>query len=344
MNGKLFRLTVILLLITRSLSAQNQTKLITVGFWNLENLFDIHNDSLVLDDERTPTGVYQWTERRYKKKLKNLASIIDQMDQIQQSAPDILGLCEVENLEVVQDLNNELTNSPYEIIHKDSPDRRGIDVCLLYNSNKVLVQNYSYHRLKLEDEEGRRIFTRDQLLVEVLIQNTKLFVIVNHWPSRSGGELRSKPYRIKAARLNLKLIDSIRVQYPDAALIAMGDFNDNPNSDSFKLQLKTSGTKYLSNWTKLYNPMEEIYNKGIGSLAYRGVWNLFDQFYISDHLLQQSAIRYYKAVVYKPKKMITTSGNYRGYPKRTYNGTSYLGGYSDHFPIIMYFYNKREHP
>jgi len=342
MNDLFITLSVFLVFNFQSLTAQETIELISVAFWNVENLFDTVNDSIVLDDDRTPTGVYKWTEKRFNKKLRNLATVIEQMDELQKKVPDVLGLCEVENLEVVQQLNQTIKNSPYQIIHKDSPDRRGIDVCMLYNTNKVSIQNFQYRSLKLYDQDQRRIFTRDQLVVETIVSGSKLFFIINHWPSRSGGELKSKLYRIKAAELNLKLIDSIRKNKSNAAIIVMGDFNDNPDSDSLKRTLKTSNSKYLTSKTQLYNPMEELYNKGVGSLAYRGHWNLFDQFYITDNLNWNVPFQFYKAVVYKSKKMVTKSGPYRGYPRRSYTGTTYLGGYSDHYPIVMYLYKKRE--
>lgn len=342
MNDLFIKLSVFLVLSVQSLNAQESIELISVAFWNVENLFDTVNDTLVIDDERTPKGIYKWTEKRFNKKLRNLASVIQQMDELQKKMPDILGLCEVENLEVVQQLNQTLKNSPYQIIHRDSPDRRGIDVCMLYNANKVSIQNFQYRSLKLYDQDQRRIFTRDQLVVETIISGSKLYFVINHWPSRSGGEQKSKPFRIKAAELNLKLIDSIRKVEPNAALIAMGDFNDNPDSDSFIRALKTSNSKHLTSKTKLYNPMEELYKKGVGSLAYRGQWNLFDQFYLTDNLNWNYPIQFYKAVVYKPKRMVTNTGIYKGYPIRSYSGTTYLGGYSDHYPILMYLYKKRE--
>lgn len=342
MNDTFIMFSVYILFTSQSLTAQEQIETISIAFWNVENLFDTVNDTLVVDDDRTPTGVYKWTEKRFNKKLRNLASVIQQMDELKKKVPDVLGMCEVENLEVVQRLNQSIKNSPYQIIHKDSPDRRGIDVCMLYNPDKAFIQNYHYRSLKLYNEDQRRIYTRDQLIVEALISGSKFFFIINHWPSRSGGEQKSKPYRIKAAELNLKLIDSIRKNEPNAAIIVMGDFNDNPDSDSLKRTLRTSNSKHLTSKTKLYNPMEELYNKGVGSLAYRGQWNLFDQFYISDNLNWNFPFQYYKAVVYKPKKMVTKSGPYRGYPIRSYTGTTYLGGYSDHYPILMYLYKKRE--
>lgn len=342
MNDLFIKLSVFLILSVQSLNAQESIELISVAFWNVENLFDTVNDTLVIDDERTPKGIYKWTEKRFNKKLKNLASVIQQMDELQKKMPDILGLCEVENLEVVQQLNQTLKNSPYQIIHRDSPDRRGIDVCMLYNANKVSIQNFQYRSLKLYDQDQRRIFTRDQLVVETIISGSKLYFVINHWPSRSGGEQKSKPFRIKAAELNLKLIDSIRRNDPNAAIIAMGDFNDNPDSDSFKRTLKTSNSRHLSSKTKLYNPMEEIYKNGVGSLAYREQWNLFDQFYLTDNLNWNYPIQFYKAVVYKPKRMVTNTGIYKGYPIRSFSGTTYLGGYSDHYPILMYLYKKRE--
>lgn len=340
MNGKIYMLNFLFIIYLGRTQAQENTNLLSVAFWNVENLFDTQNDSIVLDDDHTPDGSYHWTNKRYRKKIKQLSSIINQMDQIQKTSPDIIGLCEVENLEVLMDLNEKIDTNSYEIIHKNSPDRRGIDVALMYNSSKVIIQNYHYRSLKLYDSEQRRKYTRDQLLVKALALGSTIYILVNHWPSRSGGELRSKPYRRKAAELNLKLIDSIRRIDPDAIVVSMGDFNDNPTSDSFKHTLKTTRFKYLSSYNRLYNPMEILYKKGLGTLAYRGQWHLFDQFYITDNLLHSHSLRFYKALVIKPKMMITASGFYKGYPKRTFSGNTYLGGYSDHYPIIMYLYKN----
>ncbi len=313
----------------------------TIAFWNLENLFDTVNDSLVLDDERTPTGAYHWTKRRYHSKIERLAKIVLKMSFEGNSGPDLLGICEVENREVVADFVQTLNKSKnsYRFIHEDSPDLRGIDVALVYKEEHFIPVNYVSRRLLLYDDLQRRKYTRDQLVVYGYLNGEAIYVLVNHWPSRSGGEERSKPFRMAAAKLNLKIIDSIRTIEPHAKIVSMGDFNDDPTSDSFKKVLQTNdkrvGGKTYNRYS-LYDPMEALYKKGVGSLAYRDTWNLFDQFYMSETLLDGDGYQFLNASVFKPLELLETTTPYKGYPKRTYHGTTYHDGYSDHFPVLMY--------
>ena len=213
----------------------------TIAFYNLENLFDTTNDSLVFDDDRTPSGKDNWTEDRYWKKIENLSKVISDIGSDNNpSGPDILGVCEAENRTVLEDLINHpaLQKKNYGIIHFDSPDERGIDVGLLYAKSSFIPISFVSRRLLLTNEEGFRDYTRDQLVVEGLLDNEKIYVIVNHWPSRSGGELRSRPYRLKAAELNRRIIDSLRYLDSNANIVSMGDFNDDPISPSIKKILK----------------------------------------------------------------------------------------------------------
>lgn len=323
---------------------QKNYQLRTIAFYNLENLFDTINDSLVYDDDRTPTGKDNWTEERYWKKIENLSKVISDIGSDNNpSGPDILGVCEAENRKVLEDLINHpaLQKKQYGIVHFDSPDERGIDVGLLYTKSSFIPISFVSRRLLLTNEEGFRDFTRDQLVVEGLLDNEKIYVIVNHWPSRSGGELRSRPYRLKAAELNKRIIDSLRYLDSNAKIVSMGDFNDDPISPSFKKILKVKGKEKQLDSTGLFGPMENLFKKGIGSLAYRDQWNLFDQIYLTANLLNNpEGYRFWKADVFNPPYLIDPKGMYKGYPLRTYAGGSYIGGYSDHFPVYVHLIRK----
>lgn len=316
-------------------------KIRTVAFYNLENLFDTINDPLTLDDDRTPEGKDNWTKERYNQKVYNMSKVLSEIGSPDsQNSPDIIGLCELENRLVVEDLTNHpiLREKDYGIIHFDSPDERGIDVALLYKKTVFLPTSFASLRLLLTNENEYRDYTRDQLVVGGILDGEEMHFIVNHWPSRSGGEARSKPYRIAAARLNKKIIDSITKLSPEAKIIGMGDLNDDPIDDSLKKILKTKGTVTDLETRDLYNPMETLYKKGIGSLAYRDRWNLFDQIYFTSNIAQESPDRYrfWKAGVYSPSYLIDKKGQYKGYPLRTYAGGNYIGGYSDHFPVYIH--------
>ena len=316
-------------------------KIRTVAFYNLENLFDTVNDSLTFDDDRTPNGKDNWTIERYNHKIYNMSKVLSEIGNPDtQTSPDIIGLCELENRQVVEDLINHphLREKDYGIIHYDSPDERGIDVALLYKKEAFLPTSFVSLRLLLTNENDYRDYTRDQLVVSGLLDGEEMHFIVNHWPSRSGGEARSKPNRIEAARLNKRIIDSISVLSPKAKIISMGDLNDDPIDDSLKKILKTKGKVADLENSDLYNPMEILYKKGIGSLAYRDRWNLFDQIYFTANIVQElpDQYRFWKAGVYSPSYLIDKKGQYKGYPLRTYAGGNYIGGYSDHFPVYIH--------
>lgn len=312
----------------------------TVAFYNVENLFDIHNDSLTYDDDRTPLGKDKWTQERYAKKLFNVSQVVSEIGKLETgSTPDIIGLCEIENKKVLDDLiyQPHLKSSEYGIVHFNSPDERGIDVALLYKKSAFLPTSFSSHRLLLSKEEEFRDYTRDQLVVGGLLDGEEIYFMVNHWPSRSGGEQRSRDNRIEAAKLNRRIIDSIIDERPLAKIISMGDFNDDPLDYSFKKVLKTKSEKEILEPTDLYNPMEALYKKGYGSLAYRDKWNLFDQLFFTANLKIGSArqLRFWKAGIFKPSYIVDQKGRFRGYPYRTYANGNYVGGYSDHFPVYI---------
>ena len=323
-------------------------KVNTVAFYNLENLFDFEDDPITFDDDRTPDGKDHWTEEIYKDKLKNMAQVISEIGaDVTGTSPVLIGVCEVENRRVLEDLINQeaLSNKDYGIVHFDSPDRRGIDVALLYQKKIFTPTNYEAHELKIYDDNDvtKRIYTRDQLLVSGMLDGEKIHLIVNHWPSRSGGEARSRFKRVKAAKLNKQIIDSLFSEDPYAKIITMGDLNDDPTSPSLSEVLKPKKDKEEVGLKELYNPMEDMFKKGLGTLAYRDSWNLFDQMIVSAELTKTdySSYRFYKAGIFNKSYLANPRGRYKGYPYRSYADGGYTGGYSDHFPVYLYLIKEK---
>ena len=314
----------------------------TIAFYNLENLFDTIDDPKTFDEDFTPEGRDNWTTEKYQKKLHNLGMILADIGKKEtHTSPAVIGVAEVENRGVLEDLLkvDELKNQHYGIIHFDSPDRRGIDVAMLYKKGVFLPVNFKKYPLLIYDKDtGKRIYTRDQLVVSGLLDGEKIHIIVNHWPSRRGGEARSLPKRIKAARLAKKIMDSIYKNEPEAKIVFMGDLNDDPSSPSVKKVFQSKAKKSDVQKGGYYNAMEHFFNRGIGTLAYRDSWNLFDQIIISYDLLsnfKKSTYRYWKSGIYSKEFMKNKKGRYKGYPKRTLVGGKFIGGYSDHFPTYI---------
>ena len=313
----------------------------TIAFYNVENLFDTIND-INKNDEASPIMEIQFGRSEiYEKKLKNLSRVISEIGFAEtNSLPTIVGLSEVENKEVISDLvnNDHLNHGNYGISHFDSPDYRGIDVALIYRKDFFKILNEKIHKLKLNDKESGEVFySRDQLVVDGLLKGDRFFFIINHWPSRYGGELRSRPFRNKAARLNISIIDSIRNIYSDPKIITLGDFNDDPKNESIKNILNSKSYKLNIGNADLYNPYEIMHKDGIGTLVYRGYWNLFDQIIMTGSILNNisEGFSYYKSFIFKKEYLINKDGNYKGYPFRSFAGGKYLDGYSDHLPVYV---------
>jgi len=318
-------------------------KVITVAFYNLENLFDTKNDPITFDDDRTPDGKDHWTETIYAEKSKNMAFVISQIgEEVAQNSPAILGVAEIENRKVLEDLVNQpsLRQQNYGIVHYDSPDRRGIDVALLYQKDIFkVIKSKAYELMIYKPEEpNKRVYTRDQLVVSGMLDGDQVYIIVNHWPSRSGGEAASSYKREAAAALNRRIIDSLQNTAPNAKIMTMGDFNDDPTNTSVKNVLGTKGEKSKVKRLEFFNPMEVIFKTGTGTLAYRDNWNLFDQIIISEPLLDIDFKTYgfYKAGIYNKAFLSNPEGRYKGYPFRSFANGNYTGGYSDHFPVYIY--------
>lgn len=342
MNIKIILLFISFLLIIHfNLFSQEKNKIHTIAFYNVENLFDTLDNPSTYDDSRTPYGKDNWTSKIYWKKVENMSKVISEIGYDETNAlPTIVGLCEVENKDVIVDLVNteKLKKGNYGIVHYDSPDERGIDVALIYKKNLFKPLNTNSTFLDIYDEErNRQDYTRDQLVVEGYLENEKIYLIVNHWPSRSGGELRSRPFRNKAAELNRRIIDSIQSINKKAKIITMGDFNDDPINESIKKILNTKSDKANLGKFDMYNPMEKMHREGRGTLAYRDNWNLFDQIIFSSSLISEnkSNFSYYKTYIYSKKYLYNQSGRYKGYPFRSFAGGSFLDGYSDHLPVYI---------
>ncbi|MFC0603617.1 endonuclease/exonuclease/phosphatase family protein [Winogradskyella pulchriflava] len=345
---KKFNLTIIVifLLALFNVNAQEKKKfkIHTVAFYNLENLFDTINDPIKYD-EASPIMEMNEALRGevYKNKVRNMARVVaDIGSEDTNNTPALIGVSEVENRQVLVDLVNDpqLLHKDYGIIHYESPDKRGIDVALLYQKALFKPKDSSSHVLLIYDDLTRdRVYTRDQLLVSGELDGDLIHVIVNHWPSRSGGEARSRSKRVGAAKLNKRIIDSLQSIDPYAKVITMGDFNDNPTNASFKKALKAKADKDKIPLKGIYNPFENQYKKmGLGTTGYRDAWSLFDMVLITQPFLEKdySSFRFYKAGIFNKHYLTNKRGRYKGYPFRSFADGGFTDGFSDHFPVYIY--------
>ena len=322
-----------------------------VANWNVENLFDTVDDPDNRgDDEFLPHNpTTRWTRVRYETKLDNLAQVISGMNRGQ--GPDLLGLEEVENADVLRDLVDKLEGKSYGIVHVDSPDPRGIDTALLFNRARFsLLESHAY-KVALHWNHT----TRD-ILHAVLEDRDerKLHVLVNHWPSRGGGTKISEANRFEAARTLALSTDRIFRRDPAARVVILGDFNDEPSDRSIRHVLDVDpypspSGRYVA--TNLYNLSDAQSDKGLGSFShsYDGEteWRMYDQIIVSGALLQSSAIESDPDLfrIHKPEFMTDPSGRDKGAPLPTFEGQEfYQGGFSDHFPVGARFDFVRPEP
>lgn len=351
---KQFAFLLLFLTITLASAQKKQYKVHTVAFYNTENLFDTINDAGYGDDEYLPNGEQAWTGEKYSTKLANIAKVLSEIGTDENTeSPTIIGLAELENRRVLEDLTKQpvLTEKGYGIVHFDSRDSRGTDVGFLYLKSAFRPVSYKNIPLIIKDsliqqepkpikkgakkKPSPKLFTRDQLLVSGLLEDEEIHFIINHWPSRYGGEKKSSPMREAAAALNRKIIDSLTHINPNAKIITMGDFNDGPYNNSITKVLKTKRFKDDVKPGELFNPMDALSREGRGTVAYRDAWDLFDQIMMTPSLISKdySSFRYWKADVFDKEYLRQPTGKYRGYPLRNANGEA---GYSDHFPVYMY--------
>ena len=317
-------------------------KIQTIAFYNLENLFDTTDDPGKFDESSPIMELKTDRENVFKLKIRNMAKVIlDIGKDITNTYPTIIGVAEIENRTVLEHLLNDslLIDKDYGITHYESPDARGIDVALLYQKKLFTPTNTSKHVVKIYDAEtGNRIYTRDVLLVSGFLENEPIHILVNHWPSRRGGEAKTRKNRMTAASVNKRITDSLQATNPYAKIIIMGDLNDDPINASLKKILKTKKTIEKLDIKDLYNPYEDFYKYGLGTTAYRDSWSLFDQIIISKPLTEKefSTYRFYKAAIYNKDYVITKSGKYKGYPMRSFSNGIFSNGFSDHFPVCIY--------
>ncbi len=302
---------------------------IKIAFWNVENLFDLKDDPLTKDDEYAIGGRKNVTEEIYNLKLKNLSEIMNALD------ADILGLCEVENRFVLEELNNVI-NRNYNIIHYDSPDNRGIDVALFYDSQNIQLE--SSRPIKVDLPSGSP--TRDILYINCIINTSNLHIYVNHWPSKYGGVEKTIPLRAAAAKALRNEIEIILELDPNAEIIVMGDLNDEPTDPSVNIHLGASLDKdqLVSKEIILWNLMGPWHrNKNGSTYKYAGQDLVYDHLIISPGLMDRSGLSIIdnKVNIFDGKKYRQHGGKYDGYPFRFWAGNRLLGGYSDHMPISL---------
>lgn len=340
---KLLFLPAFLLLFFSGIAQEKKKfKIHTIAFYNVENLFDTINDPNKFDEASPIMEMKANVGEIYKKKVHNMARVIaDIGSDVTGNTPAVIGVAEVENRKVLEDLVNDplLLSKDYGIVHFDSPDARGIDVALLYQKAIFQPLYKSNHELKIYDDQTRkRIYTRDQLLVSGKFDGEPMHFIVSHWPSRRGGEARSRPKRVAAAKLNKHLIDSLQVLDPYAKIFTMGDLNDDPTNASVKNVLKAKKDKKDVELKGIYNPMEDMAKKGLGSNAYRDAWSLFDQIMFTKPFLEKdySSYRFYKAGIFNSQYLTNKRGRYKGYPLRSFADGGFTNGFSDHFPVYTY--------
>jgi predicted extracellular nuclease len=313
--------------------SQAKTESVRIMFYNVENLFDYYNDTTRDDDDFLPEGLMRWNASRYNRKLNSLYKTIIAAGEW--NAPGVVALCEVENRKILDDLiyRTYLFRYNYGIIHEDSPDTRGIDVCLIYRKDIAKIAGYSYWipgDVKMEDYR-----TRSVLCCKIVIGQDTLHLIVNHWPSRRGGVLAMEGLRIKVAEMVRMKADSImKASDHKARIIILGDFNSTPDDQEMKIL-----TSPDNDGTGLINLSEKLSVRGEGTYRYNGTWEMIDQVLVSDFILRcRSGIytSYSDLKVFRPEFLLYNDPVYAGHsPFSTYRGYRYQGGYSDHLPVIL---------
>lgn len=306
---------------------------IRLGFYNVENLFHPDNDSLTNDDAFTPEGQYRWTEFRLAKKVEALAKVIRNMGGWE--AIEVLGMCEVENRQVLEQLVRHpiLKNAGYRILHRDSPDRRGIDVAAIYRPDVFDLLHWEAVKVLRDDDTNFR--TRDIVYIKGLALEDTLHIFFNHWPSRYGGQLKSEPSRFAAAKRLRSKVDSILATVPLANIVILGDFNDEWDNKSL---IEHLGAGAISNGKYLVNLMAEM-SPDFGTHKFNGRWSYLDQAIITRNMLDTANVLNVldsRAEVFQADYLLERDEKYTGKkPFRMFIGMKYNGGFSDHLPIYL---------
>lgn len=315
-----------------------------VVFYNLENFFDTINDPHVRDEEYTPDGAKRWNSERYAAKLANVGRVLSDIAEIDDDFPVVIGVSEVENRGVVEDLaaSEALAPARYRIVHFDSPDERGIDVAFLYRPDRFRLDGCCSVRAEIPQLPHFR--TRDILTMWGIVENEPFYFVVSHWPSRLGGQEASEFKRIAVGEQIHRMADSVLRCAPNTKIVVMGDFNDDPVDKSLIEGLGTRVALDELREGEFFNPFAALFRAGSGTLAYNGAWNLFDHIVVSENLvtgsagglkLQRDTDFGYWCHIFKPDYLLEQEGAYRGYPFRSFVGKSYRGGFSDHLPVYI---------
>ncbi len=302
-------------------------------FYNVENLFDIYDDTLTADNEFLPNGLRRWNFTRYNRKINSLYKTLVAAGDWR--PPDIIALCEIENRKVLEDLlsGTNLMKYDYGILHKDSPDERGIDVSLIYRKEIVKI---IYSRFWIPSEPGKDVpSTRSILYAKCLIHEDTLHLFVNHWPSRRGGVLAAESLRMDISGLVRRKVDSIAGASPSGAkIIITGDFNCTPDDPAMK-ELTSRNPPGI----RLVNLSDSLSRLGFGTYRYSGTWEMIDQTIVSDYLLKSksgfsTACRNF--MIFRPDFLLVSDPKFPGKrPFSTYLGYRYQGGFSDHLPVLL---------
>jgi len=343
---RLFFPTMLMFVSLLTFGQKKDYKVLTVAFYNIENLFDTINTPGVFDEEFTPTGSKSWTSEKYWDKQGNLAKVLSELGtDINPMGPAVIGMAEIENRAVLEDLASmpAIADRQYQIVHYDSPDRRGVDVGLFYNPRLFRLLDSRAIPVNLITQENRPLITRDILYVKGIMDRDTVHVMVNHWPSRRGGEAASRPLRSGCAAIARGVADSIRAINPMAKIIIMGDMNDDPVNESMFKILEAKPDRKKVKPEQFFNPFYSFYKKGMGSNAYQDAWSLFDQIVVSYGYVAPEAggYQFYQAFIHNPPYMAQKSGRYKGYPFRTFDGDTYISGYSDHYPTYIHLIKEK---
>ena len=325
------------LLVSTFTFAQKQ---LYIAFYNQENLFDTIDDPHKNDNEFLPTAKNTWNTEKYLNKIDHMSSVIKSMND--DKGPDAIGMCEIENDLVLNDMihSANLSKLDYGFVHYESPDERSIDNALLYKKSVLKLIESKVYPVTIDTNPHFK--TRDILLAKFETKNkSTLIILVNHFPSRLGGQAESEYKRCRAAEVLKHVFDSIKQASPNQAVMAIGDFNDEPNNRSLDTVL---GAKPVPGF-QLFNAMYPLKVQGKGSLVYRGNWNMIDQMILNNTIMECNGNICYKAEsasIYNQPWMQETEEKYKGNPKRTYAGQKYLNGYSDHFPVYLLLEVKKK--
>lgn len=322
-----------------------------VVFYNLENLFDTINDPDKNDDEFLPTGIKKWNSSKYYKKQSNIDKVFFDMAAINREFPAVIGVSEIENRLVLEDLvaQPKMSLGNYRIVHYDSPDRRGVDCAFLYRPDVFKIEGSKAHKFEMPGMPN--FYTRDLVTMWGTIEGEPFFFLVSHWPSRLGGKEASDPKRDAAAAQCRRIADSVRMANPNTKVVIMGDLNDDATDKSITETLGAKGNIKKLTAGDLYNPYIDLLKAGYGTLGYRDSWNLFDNIIVSENLAVGStgSLKLVRAEKNKKNKknkfygnifsrpyMMQREGQYRNYPLRTFVSNNFQNGFSDHLPVFIY--------